>query len=387
MNLPPVLAAGLSGALAEMNLYFAEFFFGTFFPAFIFAAAIKCFVRERALTRWLGPRVKPLLSYSVALGAGLLFSVCACGVLPLFASVYRHGAGIGPATTFLVAGPAINLTAIVLTWPFFGWKMTFARTIGTLAMALAIGLLFARLYRGEEGPEPAAPPPASPDADDLLDPAYNYLADEELDEAHIRKPAWVVFLIFAVTFAYMTVGPVDFSVWLERSLALQLKAQLLFGYSGFLILFTLLALDRGERRDWLQVVGHFIWKISWPLLVGLFALGFVKGNLTATFLHRVMTGWMGSGSNPLVAVLLSSLIAVPSYFGTCVSVVYVKLFVDFGMAPWAALAMFLGGPTISLASFLPIGRVIGWRKAFLLTGCILAGTILLSLLSIPFFGR
>lgn len=399
MDFHTVLTQGWHGALAEMNLYFAEFFFGTFFPAFIFAAAIKCFVRERALTRWLGPRVRPLVSYSVALGSGLLFSVCACGVLPLFASVYRHGAGIGPATAFLVAGPAINITAIVLTWPFFGWKMTLARTVGTLALALAIGLLFGRLYRREEAggekrapePPPAHPPApapaeaAAPASDDLLDPAYNYLEDEELDEAHIPKPAWLVSLIFAVTFAYMTVGPVDFSHWMERQAANLLKVQLLLWYTAFLILFTLLALTREERRDWLSVVGHFVWKISWPLVVGLSLLGFVKGNITASLMHRVMTDWMGAGAHPVPAVLLASALAVPSYFGTCVSVVYVKLFVDFGMAPWAALAMFLGGPTISVASFLPIGRVFGWRKAFLLTGMILAGTVILSLLFIPLF--
>lgn len=414
MDIATILAHGRDGALAEMNLYFAEFFFGTFFPAFIFAAAIKCFVRERALTRWLGPRVSPLVSYPVALVSGLLFSVCACGVLPLFASVHRHGAGIGPATAFLVAGPAINLTAIVLTWPFFGFTMTALRTLGTLAMAIVIGLLFGRLFGEErrgEGidafgapsatgcpacqttgsvpPAAAAPPAEAPaEGDDLLDPAYNYLEDRELDEANIPKPWWQVALIFGVTFAYMTVGPIDFSTWFaERRTGVLLKVFLLYGYSAFLILFTLLALDRGERRDWLEVVGHFIWKISWPLVVGLAMLGFVKGNMTASLMHRVMTDWMGPTANPLGAVFLSSLIAVPSYFGTCVSVVYVKLFVDFGMAPWAALAMFLGGPTFSVASFLPLGRILGWRRATLLAGLIFAGTVLLSLASIPIFGR
>lgn len=383
-DLSLILSQGLTGVLAELRLYFAEFFFGTFFPAFIFAAAIKCFIRERALTRWLGGEVHKALSYTVALVSGLLFSVCACGVLPLFASVYRHGAGIGPAVTFLVAGPAINVTAIILTWPFFGWSMTACRTVTTLAMALAIGLVFDRLYGHEDAHRTAAPATPAADGDDLLDPAYNYLADEELDDSFIPKPAWQVALLMGVTFLYMTVGPVDFGNYMERSAGNLLKAGLLFGYLAFLIVYTLTALDRTERRDWLAVVGHFIWKISWPLVLGLAMLGFAKGNLSNGFATHVVTTWMGSGSNPLVAVILSALIAVPSYFGTCVSVVYVKLFVDFGMSQPAALAMFLGGPTISVASYLPLVRVMGFRRATLLAGLIFLLTVLLALACIPF---
>ena len=47
--------------------------------------------------------------------AGSVLAVCSCTIVPLFAGIYKKGAGLGPATTFLYAGPAINVLAIILS--------------------------------------------------------------------------------------------------------------------------------------------------------------------------------------------------------------------------------------------------------------------------------
>lgn len=392
MELSTMISAGLAGAGKELEQYFVEFFFGTFFPAFILAAAIKCFIRERSITRWLGPKVRPLLSYSFALGAGMLFSVCACGVLPLFASVYRHGAGVGPAVTFLVAGPAINITAVILTTLFFGVGMTVARTLGVLIMALVIGLVFARIFsqpdaeeksptlRGScERPLPADPP----DDDNLLDPAYNYLEDEELDEAYIPVSSLQRGLLFAVTFLYMLTGPVDFTPWLGARNGTWLKLALLAAFLVYLSYFVLRVLRGEDRREWLSVVGHFIWKISWPLVTGLTLLGFVKGNLSDGMIFDLVGRYLGRDG--IFSLLMASLFAVPTYFGTCISVMYVKFFVDFGMAAGPGLTMFLAGPTVSIPSFLPMVQIMGWRRAGAITLGIFLLAILLPLLLGPLY--
>ena len=69
------------------------------------------------MLRYFGADASKYISYSVASVSGVLLAVCSCTVLPLFAGIYKRGAGIGPATTFLFSAPAINLLAMLLAGP------------------------------------------------------------------------------------------------------------------------------------------------------------------------------------------------------------------------------------------------------------------------------
>lgn len=112
-------------------------------PAFFIAGAISVFVSQAAVMKYLGPAANKLLSYTVASVSGTVLAVCSCTVLPLFAGIYRMGAGIGPATAFLYSGPAINVLAIVLSAKVLGWQIGLARAIGAVVFAYVIGLLMA----------------------------------------------------------------------------------------------------------------------------------------------------------------------------------------------------------------------------------------------------
>ncbi|NQT54048.1 permease, partial [bacterium] len=80
-------------------------------PAFFIAGAIGVFVSQASVMRYLGARANKVLAYGVASVSGTILAVCSCTVLPLFAGIYRMGAGLGPATAFLYSGPAINVLA------------------------------------------------------------------------------------------------------------------------------------------------------------------------------------------------------------------------------------------------------------------------------------
>lgn len=54
-----------------------------------------------------------MLAYGVASVSGTILAVCSCTVLPLFAGMWRMGAGLGPASAFLYSGPAINLQGLI----------------------------------------------------------------------------------------------------------------------------------------------------------------------------------------------------------------------------------------------------------------------------------
>lgn len=118
-------------------------------PAFFIAGAIACFLSKDAVMNYLGPKANRLVSYSVASVSGTILAVCSCTVLPLFAGIYKRGAGIGPATAFLYSGPAINILAIVLTARVLGLEIGIARAVGAIVFAVVIGLIMEILYGRE----------------------------------------------------------------------------------------------------------------------------------------------------------------------------------------------------------------------------------------------
>ena len=78
-------------------------------PAFFIAGAIGVFVSQASVMKYLGPTANKFVAYAVASCSGTILAVCSCTILPLFAGIYRMGAGLGPATAFLYSGPAINI--------------------------------------------------------------------------------------------------------------------------------------------------------------------------------------------------------------------------------------------------------------------------------------
>ncbi len=105
----------------------------------------------------MGLGANKILAYGVASVSGTVLAVCSCTVLPLFAGIYRMGAGLGPATAFLYAGPAINVLAIILTARVLGLEIGVARAVGAVAFSIVIGLLMHLIYRREESGESRRP--------------------------------------------------------------------------------------------------------------------------------------------------------------------------------------------------------------------------------------
>src|SRR3989339_1727045 len=131
-------------------------------PAFFIAGAISVFVSQASVLKYLGPKANKVLAYGVASVSGTVLAVCSCTVLPLFAGIYKRGAGLGPATAFLYSGPAINVLAIVLTARVLGFELGAARAIGAIVFSVVIGLAMHALFRAGEHPRARALPEAPP---------------------------------------------------------------------------------------------------------------------------------------------------------------------------------------------------------------------------------
>jgi len=119
-------------------------------PAFFIAGAIGVFISQASVMKYLGAKANKVLAYGVASVSGSILAVCSCTVLPLFAGIYRMGAGLGPATAFLYSGPAINILAIILTARILGLELGIARAVGAIGFSVIIGLIMHFIYRKEE---------------------------------------------------------------------------------------------------------------------------------------------------------------------------------------------------------------------------------------------
>ncbi|MFW6304594.1 MAG: permease, partial [Candidatus Saliniplasma sp.] len=136
-----VLYAVLMSGLLSVYEYLSEHVLTCLIPAFFIAGAIANFISQQAVIKYFGSQAKKWVSYTVASVSGTILAVCSCTVLPLFAGIYKRGAGIGPATAFLYSGPAINVLAIILTARVLGWQLGLARAVGAVVFALVIGIL------------------------------------------------------------------------------------------------------------------------------------------------------------------------------------------------------------------------------------------------------
>jgi len=113
-------------------------------------------IPKETVTRFLGRNTPKFISYPAAALAGSVLAVCSCTIVPLFAGIYKKGAGLGPAITFLFFAPAANILALVYTGGVIGADLAFARLFLSLAFGIGIGLIMALIFRKEDAEHDAA---------------------------------------------------------------------------------------------------------------------------------------------------------------------------------------------------------------------------------------
>jgi uncharacterized membrane protein YraQ (UPF0718 family) len=122
-------------------------------PAFFIAGAMMALIPKEAITRYLGRDAPKWVSYPMAAAGGFVLAVCSCTILPLFAGIYKRGAGLGPAMTFLFVGPAINILAVSYTGVAIGLDIAVARIILSVVFGIGIGLIMALVFHRDDGAE------------------------------------------------------------------------------------------------------------------------------------------------------------------------------------------------------------------------------------------
>jgi uncharacterized protein len=350
----PIESPRMQGALLEgfwlLKDYARQHVILCLVPAFFIAGAIGQFVSQGAVLRYLGANAPRPVAYGVASISGSILAVCSCTVLPLFASIYRRGAGLGPATAFLYSGPAINVLAMILTARVLGLQLGLARAVGAVAFAFVVGILMATFFRREEAER------QKDGADPFAAAAAAQASPRQPWQDALFLGTMVAILIFANWGA--SNQAVGFFAAVYR-VHWPLTAALLVAL--FSMMFRWYPKD--ELGQWVQATWAFAKQITPLLFGGILVSGWLMGRPGADA-GLVPSSWVATvvGGNSVGANLLASVVGALMYFATLTEIPILQTLLGSGMGQGPALALLLAGPALSLPSMLVINSYLGPRK-------------------------
>jgi uncharacterized membrane protein YraQ (UPF0718 family) len=383
------------------------------------------------------------VSYPAAAAAGSLLAVCSCTIVPLFAGIYRKGAGIGPAITFLFFAPAGNIMALAYTGSILGAEFAFARFVLCLLFGIGIGLLMALLFWRDDASHDAQTDTLFAEKASIGTATLGVLLalvalliagtlklwplTTTLGTVNLPLPwaqAWQATLLQWVPFdaakgeegvsvqgslligLLLLIGATAWKgmeniieganrwTWIALGLAATtlLVAALRFTpHAGGLeialtgracaVALTLWAVLRYARRLAPDDWQAWLWE-SWRFVKQIFLLLVVGVFVVGVIRQLIQPEWIRSlaGRNDLLANATAVVFGVFMYFPTLVEVPVARMFLDLGMHPGPLLAYLMADPELSLQSILMVAAVIGRRKTFSYVGLVAAFSITSGLL-------
>lgn len=421
-----ILVTAVQSGFASLASYLAAHVLLCLVPAFFIAGALSALVPQGAITRFLGPDAPKWISYPAAAGAGSLLAVCSCTVQPLFAGIYKKGAGLGPAITFLFFAPAANILALSYTGVALGADFAIARVVLALSFGIGIGMIMAIIFRKSEAARQGdaaafaehAPVPrrvlwfiatlvalliAGTLKLDFLNASLWSMSlpwaeasvwQGQLDrwvppnealgaEGLSLQGAVLLVLLGAIgVTAWRGLGRVDERISRQTIGTLLLivvtlvLAALIVKLDGSGLSLTLTgrtlavialcaALVPQARRFELWDIQQWLWE-TWRFVKLIFPLLIVGVFAVGVIRVFIETEWIRAiaGSNTVLANLAGVVFGVFMYFPTLVEVPIAKMFLSLGMHPGPLIAYLMADPELSLQSILITAVIIGKRKAW-----------------------
>ncbi len=328
---PPIFERSVESGISTLISYLSEHVITCLIPAFFIAGGISAFISQAAILKYFSARTKKYISYSIASVSGVILAVCSCTVIPLFTGIYKRGAGIGPSTTFLFAGPAINVLAIFYTASALGYDLGAARAISAILMSVVIGLSMALIFRKEE----------SSDGGMML-----------FDTEKERHIGWTI-LFFALMVGILIILTAGYLPMLTRIVI----AYLLTIAIGIILIFKY---ERKEVRTWGQETWDLTLKIFPILVIGTFGTGILAYFIPPEVIRPLM------GSNSIFSTFIASIIGAILYMPTLLEVPIIGEIFGYSegiMSPGAALSLLLAGPSLSLPNIIVITKVMGIKRS------------------------
>ena len=386
----PTVRSAIMEAFAMLQEYAREHVLLCLVPAFFIAGAIAVFISQASVIKYLGGKARKIVSYGVASVSGAILAVCSCTVLPLFAGIYKRGAGLGPAVAFLYSGPAINILAIILTGRVLGLEFGLARALGAIVFSVVIGLAMQFLFRKEEAEKEAA--------------ALNTPVPED------DRPVWktavpIALMIGILVFANWgkpgnlevetltgetligarageTIDEVRVVLTGEEAVTAISRSEITsvsyapsfytsiyhnrFIVAAILLALLILLMVRWNSMEETKAWGASSWSYAKIILPYLFGGVLIAGFLLGRPGHEALipAEWVARwvGGNSWGANAFASLSGALMYFATLTELPIVQGLQGAGMGNGPALALLLAGPALSLPNMLVIRKVLGTKK-------------------------
>jgi uncharacterized membrane protein YraQ (UPF0718 family) len=395
----PKYSAAIVEAFKLLQWYARNHTLACVLPALFIAGGIITFLSQASVMRFLGPKANQPIAYSVAAVSGTVLAVCSCSVLPMFAGIWKMGAGLGPASAFLYSGPAINILAIFLTARVLGLDIGLWRALGAIGFSFLVGIGMAVLFRREEKQkleialQMPEPPPSRRRGwqsglllacmvgflvfSDWFNPGdaivkrtdgtevRGVVLQEMRDEVMIQVQESVGSIragerltlakseINGIEEAKSWVMDVFHIRWYLAGAMLVAVALMIWGW-----------VDRTEFKAWMSNTWGFA-KLLIPLLFGgVFVVGFISALLPDKQIGQLV------GDNSLRANFVASLVGALFYFATLTEVPITQALMEHGMAKGPVVALLLAGPALSLPNMLVLGKVMGIKKTVAFCGLI-----------------
>lgn len=369
-------------------------------PAFFIAGVIAVFVSQGSVLKYFGANAKKWLSYTVAAVSGSILAVCSCTILPLFTSIYKRGAGLGPAIAFLYSGPAISILSIILTARILGPEMGVARIIGAMLFSVIIGLAMSFIFRNEEKAKKEeqmniVPPPekrpmwqtsfhfftlvlilvfanwGAPDSSDtgLWNSIFTY--KWHIVGALSLLLCWSLVKILKLRTLWVAIGAMATIVstilanqFIDNAKMIPLVPMIV----AITALSVILLFDKRdeENREWALSSWGFAKQIMPLLAIGVVTAGFLLGSThdNTAVAGIIPNSWIewAVGGNSLLSNFFASFTGAFMYFATLTEVPIIQGLLASGMGKGPALALLLAGPSLSLPNMLVIRGVLGTKK-------------------------
>jgi len=317
----------LSGALM-LHEYAVLHILTCLVPAFFIAGALNTFVSKNTILENLSSRANKFRAYAIASVGGAVLAVCSCTILPLFAGIYKRGAGLGPATTFLFSGPAINVAAIFLTFSVLGFEIGIARAVAAVVLAILVGIGMDLIFKEKQ------------DSGKLI-----LGKEEKIKTSKTSVGALMVLMVGILIVNGLAIEPV-------LKISAMILIALVTAGVGFLWV------DIKERELWFLQTWDFA-KVLMPVLfVGVFIAGFAIDIIPDGLVRDIV------GENTLFANAFASIFGALMYFSTLTEIPILQALIASGMHKGPALTLLLAGPSLSLPSLLVIRQVLGNKKTF-----------------------
>jgi uncharacterized membrane protein YraQ (UPF0718 family) len=370
-------------------------------PAFFIAGVISVFVSQGSVLRYFGANARKWLAYSVAAVSGTILAVCSCTILPLFSSIHKRGAGLGPAIAFLYSGPAINILAIILTARILGFEMGVARTIGAVVFSIVIGSVMSLIYRKEEKVkrEEQMNIPLQPEKRPMWQTSFHFFVlvlilvfanwgapagdDTSSTWYYIWFYKWYITGFFGLMMGYSLIYilKIKWQWVLAAVVATAISALLASSFIdnaklsplvpmlvGIISLSIITLKDKkdNDNREWIIVTWDFAKQILPLLAIGVVTAGFLLGSThdgqsIAGVIPNEWIQWL-VGGNSFFSNFFASVVGAFMYFATLTEVPILQGLIASGMGKGPALALLLAGPSLSLPNMLVIRGIIGMQK-------------------------